>query len=46
MKITKLLIVLAAFVVFGCSDEDTNEFTGNEVTIPMIAGEVQGTDYI
>jgi len=42
MKITKLLIVLTALVVFGCSDEDTNEFTGNEMTIPMIAGEVQG----
>lgn len=42
MKVAKTLIFLSILTFIGCTNDASNEFTGNEVTIPMIAGEVQG----
>ena len=42
MKVAKTLIFLSIFTLIGCGNDASNEFTGNEVIIPMIAGEVQG----
>jgi hypothetical protein len=42
MKSHILLLFLVIMFTFACSNEENGEFTGAEVTIPMIAGEVQG----
>ena len=42
MRIVKALTFLLFIALLGCQNEVTNEFTTNEISIPMIAGEVDG----
>ena len=43
MKLFKsIALVFAVVLISGCNNEISTDFTGNEITIPMIAGEVQG----
>lgn len=42
MKVLRPIFLLLLVTIYACSQEGVNEFTGNEISIPMIAGEVQG----
>ena len=43
MKRTVFILILASFAIYiSCSSEGETDFTGNEVSIPMISGTVEG----
>jgi hypothetical protein len=41
-SIKNSFLIILVLITFSCSDELNGEFTGNEMTIPMISGEVEG----
>ena len=41
-KVTTLFIFFLGIVLLGCQNEATSEFTSNEISIPMIGGQVNG----